>query len=649
MSIVRRVPSINPTEISKTLSFNSAHTSERLNHQIDRLVGQSGVLSGFRIEQTDVGEITLFPGSFVVNGIVVDLKVPLTLDYNDVLVDSVLPADVNGRKRSVILWAFCSDSSDFSAVQFGFSTDANEEDVTGEGFVHIGVLHPDDEIAGGDQSGRWTRVFGLSNDELARDMREGVQTIEAIAFASQGGVLRPSPDFVTRPYFTHDHQLLVFADRFLIPSSRMLADQDFPRFTRRSLIGFSEHNVDPVDFDFNGTYGVSYNLTQSSWGVVVSRDIEWQEVIEVGSPPLVLTMSHTVDEDDPKILVFENGVFLPSSEVTVGGGGSELTIAGGVQTGIYQIVKMRDIVFERAVDLPSATGDVPQNIDIEIPTQLFDASRHTLLVFVRITAGANAADGGYIQINRRGTATRGSQELSVSSGFTLLDSGQIRLQDVVIGPGLTGSIVIVCLRGSTRQNFLSQDRATTGPFYKRWKGVSGAEAPVEGEIRAFTDILGFVAAAPGGSQSVKVGLHGVGDDFIAPDGSTIIEGFFSKYLLEQTPGLESETSSEKSPREVVGSEAPEFGSLSGFFADAASVILNVPQGAVLAVAGSPVRLRAAREIQGLPPYEVGTNKLNVAIEGTRLIPGVDFEETSNTSVTIHHELGIGQYLEVWVA
>jgi hypothetical protein len=648
MSIVRQTPAISPSTIEKSLAFNEAHTSERLNHKLQRVLGVNGVLSGFRLEQTGDGQIKLYPGSFMVDGVVVTLKVPLTLDYSDLLVNGDLPRDDNDRKMSIVLWANNPDSSNFTAVQFGFATDADEESVTGDAFVHLAVLQPDDQDSEDEEAGRWSRVFGLSNVELARDVREGVQTIEAVAFASDAGALRISPDFATRPYFTHGHHLLVFADRFLLPPQRMLDDLTFPHFSRRSVIGIDEHAVDPTSFDFNGGYPDPYNLTTTSWGFVVSRDIEWQQVIQIGEPPAFLTLDQAVDPNDPKILVFENGLYVPMSEVMVDITGLQVTLTGGFVGVIYHIVKLSDFVFEVSVPLPDPTGDVPQDVDIEIPAHLFDAVRHSLMVFTRVAAGTNVADGGYIQINRSGTAARDGAGVVVDEGFTVIDAGKIRLRNMTVGAGVTGSIVILCLRGSTKQNFLSKDTAKLVPFYKRWIAVTGQDVLADDEIQAFPDLQAFVVAAPGAAQEVRVALHGVDSDFLTPDGTKIKAGIFNRYRFEQLPGLESETSFYKAPREVTDSAAPAYGPVVGFQEQWATAVLTVPTTAQAALAGDPVRLRGGHLIEELPVYDTTANKLRVAIDGQRLVPGIDFEKVSNTTLALLHELLVGQYLEVWV-
>lgn len=649
MSNVRRTPAVHPDEIEKTLAFNEAHTSERLNHQVDRLVGGNRVMSGFRVEHLDIGSIRLMPGSFISGGVIVTLKSPLDLDYGDLLVDDALPVS-GGRKKSIILWASCPDSSKASAVIFGFATDTDEADVSGDSFVHLAVLTADDTLGDSPELGRWVRPFGFSSEELARDLREGVQSVEAAPFVAQNGAARTSPGFAARPYFTHDHHLLVFADRWLLPNARYFSDPVVPYYGRRGLTGIAEKNVDPTDFDFGGKWPNSYNLSLASWGFVVSRDIEWQQVVvypSEGSPPPYVTISRAVDQDDPRLLVFENGCYIPMAEVSVNETGTRVTLAAGATPGgVYHFVKLRDFVFEVTVPLegPMLT---PQAVDVSIPGHLFDVSRHTLMAFLRVTAGEATEDGGYVQVNRKGAAERVGQGVKVASGFTIQDAGKIRLHDVTLQDGVTCSVTILCVRGSTKENLASQDAAAR-PFYRRWVAVADA-APSEGKIRAFPDIHGFATAAPGAGQSISVALHGVDSDLLAPDGTEIVVGHFAGYRIEQGPAFESETGQATAPREIEGSSSPAYGSVQGFQGTWATTVLSVPSGAQAALAGSPLRLRGGRLVQGLPVYEIGSHRLQVAIDGVRLIGGVDFEETSGTSVTVHHELRVGQNLEVWVA
>lgn len=647
MSVVRLTPAINPDEIEKTLAFNEAHTSERLNHQIDAVMGGSRVLSGFRVEPNE-GGVRLFAGQFVVDGVVVTLKLPIDLDLTDVMDGDDTLDGLGVRLKSAILWAFCPDSSNFSAVIFGVTSDEFINTVTGDGYVHIAVLQPNDESVNEADRGRWSRVFGFSNSELARDLREGVQTIEAIPFASETGALRPNPDFSTRPYFTSDAHLLVFADRFLISSAIYGLADPLPHFFRKGITGFREQSVDPTDFDFGSIMDVSYNLTTAAWGVLVCRDIEWQVAFHTEIGPAYLTLPFAVDPDDPKLLVFLNGVYQTMNQVTVDITGLQLVVSGDIaDDSVYHVVKLADFVFEETVSL-EPTGVAPINVDVEIPSHLFDAARHTLMVFLTVESGSDVSDGGYIQINRRGTATRDSQGVVVSSGFSIIDAGTIRLHDVFIDAGVSVSATVLCLRGSTHQNFLSQDRATAVPFYKKWKAVTGEDTPTEFEIHAFPDLEAFIAAAPGADQVVQVVVHRVGNDFIAPDGTLIGVDSFKGYMLEQAPTFDGETSPNKSPREITGNEGPDFNTLSGFFGSWTQVSLTIPTGAQAAAAGDPVKLRGGHLIENLPPYEIGASKLRVAIDGIRLIPGVDYEEKTNTSVVIRTELKVGSYLEAWV-
>jgi len=280
MPNVRLTPDAHPSQIEKTLRYEAAHTSEVMNRIQEELVGSSRVLRGLQVVQSAAGEITLQPGSFIAGGVIVTLKTALVLDYSDQLDANGYLERTSGRKKSLILYVHAASSSEFSPVTFGFIYDDVEAaTLTDELFVKLAILQSDDEMAVADDAGRWTRPFGHALEELARDTREGIQTIEAIPFASEAGVLRTNPDLQTGPYFTDDDQLLVFADRFLLPSEKLLSTSP-AKFSRRDIRGIAETGVTPAAFDFGGNQATTQNIVGAQWGAVVSRDVAWQQATD---------------------------------------------------------------------------------------------------------------------------------------------------------------------------------------------------------------------------------------------------------------------------------------------------------------------------------------------------------------------------------
>lgn len=649
MPNVRLTPDAHPSQVEKTLRYEAAHTSEVVNRIQEELVGSSRVLSGFQIVQTDAGEITLQPGSFIAGGVIVTLKTALVLDYSDLLDANGYLVRTSGRKKSLILYAHCSSSSEFGPVTFGFVyDDAEDATLTDELFVKLAVLQSDDEMAAEDDVGRWSRPFGHALDELARDTREGVQTIEAIPFASEAGVLRTNPDLRTGPYFTDDDQLLVFADRSLLPSEKLLSSSP-AKFSRRDVRGIAETGVTPAAFDFGGNLATAQNIVGAQWGVVVSRDIAWQQAEELSAAQTIVTVSspNAIDVGTGRLLVFRDGLWLAPTEYTEAAGQITLVTAGSAGE-VLHLVHFRDVVFLETMQLERADlaedTDVAQDHVLTLSSHLYDRTRHSLLVFARLS-GTAITDGGYIQINRVGTGTRSGQEFIVRDGFEMVDGGSIRLRGVTIDDGVAATIGILCVRGSTKLNFASADRTQISPFFKRWRAV--ADAPVEGQIRAFPNLDGFVAAAPGGSTSVAIALHDVSSLFVAPDGTVINEGFFAGYTLLQGDDFEDEGGANTSPRSIDGSTAPTYGTPSGFATAHAQATLSVPLGAQSAAQGSAVKLVGGRTIEGLPPYAIGERRLRVAINGIILVSGVDYEELTDTSIVVRHPLGVGEYLEAW--
>jgi len=98
---------------------------------------------------------------------------------------------------------------------------------------------------------------------------------------------------------------------------------------------------------------------------------------------------------------------------------------------------------------------------------------------------------------------------------------------------------------------------------------------------------------------------------------------------------------------VDSSTTPAYGTPSGFATPHVTTTLTVPLGAQSGAQGSPVKLIGGRRVEGLPPYAIGEQKLRVAINGIRLISGIDFEELTDTSLIVRHPLGVGDYLEAW--
>jgi len=338
---------------------------------------------------------------------------------------------------------------------------------------------------------------------------------------------------------------------------------------------------------------------------------------------------------------------LAPSEYTEAAGQITLVTPGSAGE-VLHLVHFRDIVFLETMQLERADlaedTDVAQDHVLTLGSHLYDRTRHSLLVFARLS-GTAITDGGYIQINRVGTGTRSGQEFIVRDGFEMVDGGSIRLRGVTIDASVTATIGILCIRGSTKLNFASADRTQIVPFFRRWVAVT--DAPVEGQVRAFPNLDGFVAAAPGGLPSVAVALHEVSDAFVAPDGTVINEDFFAGYTLLQGSAFEDEAGSNTSPRSIDGSTAPTYGTPSGFATAHAETTLSVPLGAQSATQGVAVKLLGGRNITGLPPYAIGEQRLRVAINGTLLVRGEDYEELTDTSIVVRHPLGVGDTLEAW--
>lgn len=649
MTNVRLTPDAHPSQIEKTLRYQAPHTSEVVNRIQEELVGSTRVLRGLEIVQSGDGEIKVQPGSFIAGGVIVTLKTALTLDYSDQLDANGNLARSSGRKKSLILYAHCSSSSEFSPVTFGFVYDVLEQSVlVGDLFVRIAVLQSSDEMSVSDDAGRWTRPYGFSLEELARDSREGVQTIEAIPFASDTGVLRPDPDLRTGPYFTDDRQILVFADRMLLPSEALQSSSPC-RYSRRDIRGISETGVDAAAFDFGGQHATALNVVGAQWGIVVSRDIRWQQatILTAAQSEVPVASPNSIDAGSGRLLVFRDGLWLAPSEYAEASDKITLVTAGSAGE-VLHLVHFDSVVFLETMqvtrDSLDEDTDVAQDLVLTLSSHLYDRTRHSLLVFARLS-GAAVVDGGYLQINRVGTGTRTSQKFICRDGFEMVDGGSIRLKGVTIASSTTVTIGILCVRGSTKLNFQSADRTQITPFFKRWEAV--ADSPSEGQIQAFPTLYGFVAAAPGGSPSVSVALHDVSSSFVADDGTVIESAHFEGYTLLQGSAFEDEAGTHTSPRSVQTSAAPTYGTPSNFSTAHAQVTLTVPLGAQSAVAGSPVKLKGGRTLSGLPPYAIGEQKLRVAINGVRLISGVDFEEVTDTSAVIRHPLAVGDFLEAW--
>lgn len=652
MPNVRLTPDAHPEQIEKTLRYEAAHTSETMNRIQEELVGSTHVLNGFQVIQIEDGGIELHPGSFIAGGVIVTLKEELVLDYTDFIdADSFLERDGNQRKKAVYLYVHCENSSEFSPVTFGFLFD---EDVvstlTDENFAILAVLQSEDEMSATDDKGRWTRVFGFSNEELARDTREGIQAIEAIPFASDTGVLRTNPDFQTGPYFTEDHQLLVFADRSLLPSQFTIPSSPI-KFSRRDIRGLNEVGITPAAFTFNGQQSTAQNIVDGQWGIIVSRDIEWQAGYVAGAAAQVLTPpgGRSFEPVTGRLLLFIDGLWIAPSEYVEAGDGLSVTLNVALTVGeVIHFVYFRDIVFLETVELTrddlDTDTDVPQDYTLTLARHLYDRTRHSLMVFARLS-GTAITDGGYIQINREGTGTRSGQEFIVKNGFEMVDGGAIKLRDVVIDAGITATIGVLCIRGSTKLNFLSADRTQISPFFRRWTAV--ASGPGENELQAFPTLQAFVTSAPGGSTTVGVALHDVDNALVAPDGTVIGTDQFEGYTLLQGGDFEDEAGSGTSPRSVSSSSSVAYSTPANFTDPFAETTISVPLGAQGALTGDPVKLQGGRTIEGLPPYAIGENKLRVAIGGVRMLRGIDFEELTDTSIVMRHPLKVGEFLEAW--
>lgn len=649
-------PDLNPSTVRKTVEHLAPHTATHLNRVQDRLVGRSCVLRGLELLHDGTGLVTIKAGTFIAGGVVVDLLESIQVDYSDALATGGYLPQASSRTRSIVLYGYCEDSKASSEIRFGYIFDDDLASIAGPEFVVLGALIPSDDTSA-TEVGAWVLPYSYSLTDLASDIREGVQNIEAPSFMDANGARRANPSFTTGPYFLHSHELLVFADRFLIPDRAFLAGVT-PGYTRRGLRGISEVGFDsPAAFDFDGRWADAADLTLAKWGFVVCRDIEWQQVEiypSVGGPPPYVVLDSTADAE--RLLVFENGLWLPPSEVTLDVTNTQVTLANGYTAdNLYHFVHLRHRVFYEEVQISAtdlAALDVPQNYDVSLVRNTIDLNRNTVMVFLRPTApgSANDPDGGYVQINRTGYSTRASQGIRVENGFTVKHPTALTLRGLAMGSGAVVTVGILCLRGATPLNVFESDVATSGVFFRRLEVVG--DAPTGDEVLASVHMDGFVVAAPsGGSEEVSVALHEASSDDppLTPDGLiTIREGFFAEWTLEQGPDYATEASSFKSPRRISASSAATLTVLSGFSGQWQTVDLTVDGGAQAAVAGSPVRLRASRLVEGLPAYPVGQNRLRVALDGVKLVLGRDFEESSTTSILVRVPMAPGQYLEAWV-
>lgn len=643
-------PELNPGVVEKTIEALSPFTATHLNEIAAKVIGRNRVLSGLSIVQRSSGVIGLMPGAFIAGGVIVTLKEPIEVSYLSLLDDDGnLPAD-GGRNLSLILFAYCEDSAATSEIAFGVVSELDIDDVTGDQFVHVATRMPSSE-SGTASRGRWARSYGFANEDLARDMREGVQSVSSVPFAADSGLRLTSPRLPSTPYFVRDDQLLVFADRFLLPSEAMYADGAY--YTRDDVRGIVEGSFDAAAFDFGGQYDSAYDLLASRWGFVVSRDVAWRRTYlfpEAGDPAITIPDAKAYLPGSGRLLVFRDGLLLAAAEYEET---DEVTVTpvSPLEGALYDFVCFNEVVFREEHEISSADLDAaiggPQKLDMELSDHLADANRSTLLVFPRVTSPSNAAaDGGYVQINRKGLATRSGQAFKVAGGFQILDAGSIRLRSVEIAEDVAVTVVVVCLRGSTSENVAAaDDQAQLLPFHSRWDVVVGEPGP--DEVRACPDLLGFICELPD-DGSVKVAMQGVDDAFAAADGSVIAAGSLEEYTLEQGPAFILEVSASTAPRKVTSSAAPEFGVPDGFTREYATAVLEVEGGAPSAVVASPVVLRAARLVEGVTAYPIGLNKLRVALDGILLCEGREFTEVSSTSFTVNVPMTKDQILEAWV-
>jgi len=639
-------PDLNPATVSKTIEHNTPHTATHLNTIIKRVIGGSRVLYGLSIVQTGVGTIDLMPGAFVANGVIVTLKEKISLTYESILGDGLLPNSA-GRNQSIVLWAYCEDAAATSAVTFGLTSEEDIDDLAGDLIVVIALRQSADDLDSDSDAGRWSRVYGFSNEDLARDLREGVQSLTAYPFQSDSGLRLTTPP-IPKAYFQRDEQLLVFADRFLLPSFRMYGTE--PNYGRLDVRAIREQGVDPEAFDYAGKYNNPYDLLSAKWGFVVSRDIGWHEVYvpgASGAADVAIPNARAYLMGSHRLVIFENGLPLAPAEVTEV---DENTInVAWISGSVYDFVYFNDIVFREThslsqTDLDQSIGG-PQDYDFVLKDHLVDTARHTVLTFVRVTSpGSAVADGGYFQLGRIGTATRGSQAFKATGGTQLVDSGTVRLRGVEMGVGTVTTVTLLCIRGSSGVAVGEAAQASMTPFHARFQAKGSG--PGTDEIQALPDLLGFIYELPS-VETVKVAVHNM-DGFVTEDGTTLASGHFVKYILEQGPDFETEGGIGKTPRNISASAAPTWGVPGPFSRLYAMVTLTVDGGAPAAAAGDPVRLRAGRLIDNLPKYPVGQKKLRVTVDREQLVSGVDFDEVTDQSIVLHVPVLPDQYVEVWV-
>jgi len=640
-------PDMNASTVSKTIEHNTPHTATHLNTIIKRVIGGSRVLYGLSIVQTGVGLIDLMPGAFVANGVIVTLKEKISLTYGDLLTDGLLTNSA-GRNQSIVLWAYCEDAAATSAVTFGLSSEEDIESFVGDQFVVIAMRQSADDLDADSDAGRWSRVYGFANEDLARDLREGVQALTAYPFQSDSGLRLTTPP-IPKAYFQRDEQLLVFADRFLLPSFRMYDTE--PNYGRLDVRAIREQGVDPEAFDYATKYNDPYDLLSAKWGFVVSRDIGWHEVyvpVASGAADVAIPNGRAYLMGSHRLVVFEDGLPLAPAEVTeVDENTINVVWAAG---SVYDFVYFNEVVFREVhslsqTDLDQSIGGA-QDYDLVLKDHLVDTARHTILTFVRVTSpGAAAADGGYLQLGRTGTATRDGQAFKVTGGTQLVDSGTVRLRGVEMDTGVVTTITLLCIRGSSGVAVGEAATASMTPFHARFQAKGSG--PGTDEIQALPNLLGFIYETPS-VETVKVALHGVSAGLVTEDGTTLAGGHFAKYVLEQGSGFEAEGGVGKTPRNISASGTPTYGIPTTFLRSYALVTLTVDGGAPAAAAGDPVRLRAGRLIDNLPNYPVGQNKLRVTVDREQLISGVDFDEVTNQSIVLHVPVLPDQYVEVWV-
>lgn len=641
---VKLTVDLAPSTVRKTIEHLAPYTATHLNRIGGSLIGADRVLRGLTLV-TDVsaGTVTVEPGAFIAGGVIVDVLERVDLDYSDLLEDGALPI-ISGRTQSIILYAYTEDAKSSSEIRFGFILDPDLQDIDSTGYVVLGVLSPEDE-QGDVQLGSWTTPYGYSTDDLARDTRDGVQNVEAAPFASDTGLRLPNPNFRTGPFFLHDRELLVFADRFLIPSMRIAPTYPV-RFARRGVLGISEVGFsDPTVFDFDGQLAETYNLLGSQWGFVVDRDIEWQQVVLYAAGPL--TISQAVDPGDGRLLVFANGLWLSPDEYSIDIDGVTVLIGGGpVVDTLYHFVRLTDRVFLESVQIDASdldALDTPQDFKLGLKNRVIDVNRNSVLLFTRVVSGQKA-DGGYFQVGRSGFASRDGADFRIENGFQIVDTSTLRLRGIAMSEGTVVSFGVLCLRGATSANLAQPDSAGS-PFYRRWNVVKSA--PQVGEALAAPDLDGFATVAPSGG-SLTLGVNDIDDVGQTIDGIQIAADFFAEYTLEQPPTFDSETGVFTSPRRITASTAPAWGAVDGFSGNYSQVTLTIDGGAQAAQVADGVRLRAARLVEGLPAYVPGHDVLRVALDGVKLVRGRDYEERSNTSIVIRVPMEPDQILEAWV-